>query len=52
MRLSVRGCSRRQEQMRHLFHPLNHLLPRNDRSETLQKIPFQIVVAQVAVKAA
>jgi hypothetical protein len=30
----------RQEQGRHLFDPLHHLLPRNDRPEAFQEIPF------------
>ena len=41
-----------QEQVGYFLHPLHHLLPGDKRSKALQKIAFQIVVAQMVVKAA
>ena len=42
----------RQEQVRHLFHPLHHLLAGDDHAEALPKDPLQRVVGHVVVKAA
>ena len=41
-----------QEQMRHLLHPLHHLLAGDDHAKTLPENPFQSVIGQVVVKTA
>ena len=40
-----------QEQVRHLLHPLHHLLARDGYAKTLPKNPFQSVISQVVIKA-